>query len=146
MQKHISIFTCKHDKEYCDKMSKIIITLLLIILQVFLKFSINRKTENKHVLELVIEFPTNIVFGSLSLMVAYLSIANFSEANEILIPTIAYIIFLCVVVFIFRKCREINDKESTLKNGVLLILLLFANYFISLSCIYYSADKVLLLK
>ena len=121
---------------------KIIAPLLLLGLQVSLKFLVGRQIEKRHYLELICELPTNVIFLSSSFSLVLLFINNPIE-NMTVIYFIAILIISIIVVFIFRITKNILDLTMTVKNILWATILILFNYLVSISILYIISKEIL---
>jgi hypothetical protein len=121
---------------------KIIVPLLVLALQVIMKFVVGRRIERKNYLELICELPTNIIFLSISFSLVYIFLHE-SIKQESVITFMLFVILSLIVVTIFRECKLLSDATRTKSKTALLVFLIILNYPISLACLYFASEKLL---
>ena len=121
---------------------KIIVPLLVLALQVIMKFVVGRRIERKNYLELICELPTNIIFLSISFSLVYIFLHE-TIKQESVIAFMLFVILSLIVVTIFRECKLLSDATRTKAKTALLVILIILNYPISLACLYFASEKLL---
>lgn len=121
---------------------KIIVPLLVLALQVILKFVVGRRIERRNYLELVCELPTNIIFLSISFSLVYI-FQNETIKIDAVITFMVFVIVSLIVVTIFRECKQLSDATRTKTKTAVLVLLILINYPLSLECLYRASDQLM---
>lgn len=121
---------------------KVIIPLLALILQIVMKFVVGREVEKKSFPDLICELPTNFIFLSISLSLVYIFLHELITPLSVVIAFI-FIIFSLIVVTIFRRCKNLSDAKRIKNQTLELVLLVFLNYAIALSCFYVISDQLI---
>jgi hypothetical protein len=121
---------------------KVIVPVLVIALKIVMKLFVGRRTEPKNYFELLCELPTDIIFLSFSFSLAYFFLDEVTMKETASI-SIGIVILSIVIVAIFRECRFISEGKITSWKVTLLLFLIALNYFLSLSCLYYSTNTLL---
>lgn len=92
-------------------MALIILPVALLILSFMVKMSIEREVDLPKALQSVIELPTDIMFLSSSLVIAYI-LANSTEVGNGLLWFIGCIVTSIVVVLLWRKAESQLSLKS----------------------------------
>lgn len=121
---------------------KILVPLLVLTLQVIMKFVVGRRIERRNYLELLCELPTNIIFLSISFSLVYIFL-NETIKQESVIAFMLFVVLSLIVVTIFRECKHLSDATRTKGKTALLVLLILVNYPISLGCLYFASEQLL---
>lgn len=121
---------------------KVIVPLLILALQVIMKFVVGRKIEKKNYLELLYELPTNFIFLAVSFSLVFMFLHE-SIRPEVVILFIIFIITALIVISIFRECKDLNDAARTKSKTAILVLIIIINYLISIGCLYIAAGQIM---
>lgn len=121
---------------------KVIVPLLILALQIVMKFVVGRRIEKKNYLELLCELPTNIIFLSVSFSLVYMFLHETIKPQAVIV-FIVFIIVALIVVTIFRECKFLSDATRTKCKTALLVLLIVINYPISLYCLYVASGQIM---
>lgn len=118
---------------------RIYIPLVVLALQFIIKLTVGRQLKTETLLVALCELPVSLIFPSVTFTIIFSSSNN--DINHYgLLYLIAFIIIACIVTLIYRKCLEINDKNSRDFNIYLLLIL---NSLISIYCLFKSTGLLL---
>jgi hypothetical protein len=114
---------------------KILLPIILLALQIALKFFVGRKPTVPNFVAALLEVPVSIIFTSLSLIAGFL-IAGNGNAQQLFIYFLGILIFAVIAVFLWRLSIDKFDNEKFLSA----IFLGGVNIAISLPVLYYVVN------
>ncbi|MCL1047290.1 hypothetical protein L2737_18480 [Shewanella electrodiphila] len=92
-------------------MASIILPVALLILSFMVKMSIEREVDLPKALQSLIELPSDIMFLSSSLVIAYI-LGNTSEIDDGLLWFVGCVVLSIIVVLLWRKSESQLSKKS----------------------------------
>ena len=90
---------------------KLILPLILLALQIAIKFFVGRKPSVPNFVAALFEIPVSIIFTSLSLISGFLISGN-GSAQELFMNFLGVLILAIIAVFLWRLSVDKYDKES----------------------------------
>ena len=113
-------------------MASIILPVVLLALSFVVKMSIEREVDLPKLLQSLIELPTDIMFLSSSLVIAY-ALTNKSNMESGLVTFISYIALSILVTLLWRKAENRLAKKSWSA-----LLLAITGYFLAIPALVFS--------
>lgn len=92
-------------------MASIILPVALLVLSFMVKMSIEREVDLPKALQSIIELPTDIMFLSSSLIIAYI-LSNSQDIGDGLLWFVGCVVLSIVVVLLWRKAEVQLSKKS----------------------------------
>lgn len=122
--------------------ARILVPTFVLLLQIILKFVVNRRIDKKNTVELINELPTNAIFLAISFSLVYIFLQESIEPKSVY--TFAFFVLAALfVVSIFRECKFLIDSTGISAKIIVMICLLFINFIIALGCLYYATGQLM---
>jgi hypothetical protein len=112
---------------------ELILPIALLFLSFLLKLMVDRSVEKPTAIKAFCELPVDMIFLSISFLIAYI-LADDKKQTQGLLIWIIYLILAIGIVFVWRRCVLYYDKGDT-KSW---LTLLFMNLFVTIACLVFS--------
>ena len=122
--------------------AKIYIPILLLAIQVLMKFFVGRKIDGRICLESLCELPTNIIFLAISFSVIYIS-THEPVMQAAMMPPLFLFCVAFIVVFLFRLSKGLLDDLKAKTTIALFLFLILVNFILSIYCLSITSEKLL---
>lgn len=120
-----------------EKHLDIILPVTVLLLAFVLKLAIDRTVKTPNLIQALCELPVDIVFLSLSFLIAY-TISIDSNVNTGLLYTLTFILLSPIIVILWRKTLTLYEMKNKFW-----VLLLFLNLTLSIFSLFQSMSVLL---